>query len=113
MINSVDPDQTVCSGSMLIASILHSSVMLGNHLQQTTSAENIFRCIFFLCALRVNCIAQDIVSRFDRAVAFSFLTTTMCKRETDVTLYPVLAAAPVNLCSLLVVLLWINICDAL
>ena len=53
MANSVDPDQTaplgvVCSGSTLFASILNWSVMLGNHLQQTTSADNIFRCIFFL-----------------------------------------------------------------
>ena len=41
MANSVDPEQTapigaVCSGSMLFASILNSSVMLGNYLQQTT-----------------------------------------------------------------------------
>ena len=54
--DSVDPDQTasigaVCSGSMLFASILNSSVMLGNYLQQTTSADNIFRCIFFLALL--------------------------------------------------------------
>ena len=53
MVNSVDPDQTapigaVCSGFRLFASILNSSVMLGNYLQQTTSADNIFRCIFFL-----------------------------------------------------------------
>ena len=52
MANSVDPDQTpigaVCSGSTLFASILNSSVMLGNYLQQTTSSEDIFRCIFFL-----------------------------------------------------------------
>ena len=53
MANSVDPDQTVpkravCSGSTLFASILYLSVMLGNYLQQTTSADNIFRCIFFL-----------------------------------------------------------------
>ena len=59
MANSVDPDQTapigaVCSGSTLFASILHSSVMLGNYLQQTTSADDIFRCIFFLGALKVN-----------------------------------------------------------
>ena len=58
MANSVDPDQTapigaVCSRSMLFASILNLSVMLGNYLQQTTSADNIFRCIFFLGALRV------------------------------------------------------------
>ena len=53
MANSVVPDQTapigaVCSGSMMFASILNSSVMLGSYLQQTTSAEDIFRCIFFL-----------------------------------------------------------------
>ena len=49
MANSVDPDQTapigaVCSGSTLFA----LSAMLGNYLQQTTSADDIFRCIFFL-----------------------------------------------------------------
>ena len=59
MANSVDPDQTapigaVCSGSMLFASIHYLSVMLGNYLQQTTSADDIFRCIFCLGALRVN-----------------------------------------------------------
>ena len=53
MANRVDPDQTdpigaVCSASTLFASILNSSVMLGNILQQTTSADNVFRCIFFL-----------------------------------------------------------------
>ena len=42
------PIGAVCSGSTLFASILNSSVMLGNHLQQTTSADDIFRCIFFL-----------------------------------------------------------------
>ena len=64
MSNSVDPDQTapigaVCSGSTLFASILNSSVMLGNYLQQTTSADAIFRCIFFLGALRVNVWMQN------------------------------------------------------
>ena len=53
MANSLDPDQTapigvVCSGSMLFASILNLSVLLGNYLQQTTSADDIFRFIFFL-----------------------------------------------------------------
>ena len=43
----------VCSGSTLFASILNLPVMLGNYLQQTTSADNIFRCILFLGALRV------------------------------------------------------------
>ena len=51
MANSVDPDQTapigaVCSGSTLFASILNVSVMLDNYLQQTTSTDNIYRCIF-------------------------------------------------------------------
>ena len=53
MENSVDPDKTspigaLCSGSTLFAFILNSSVMLGNYLQQMTSADDIFRCIFFL-----------------------------------------------------------------
>ena len=53
MVNSVDPDQTapigaVCSVSTLFASILILSVMLGNYLQQTTSADKIFERIFFL-----------------------------------------------------------------
>ena len=53
MAKSVDPDQTaslgaVCSGPTLFAFIHNLSVMLGNFLQQTTLADNIFRCIFFL-----------------------------------------------------------------
>ena len=53
MANSVEPDQTapivaVCSGSMLFASMLNLSAMLGNYLQQTTSADDILRSIFFL-----------------------------------------------------------------
>ena len=51
MAKSVNPDQTtpigaVCSGSTLFAFILNSSVMLVNYLQQTTSADDIFRRIF-------------------------------------------------------------------
>ena len=38
----------VCSGSMLFASILYLSVMLGSYLQQKTSVDDIFRCIFYL-----------------------------------------------------------------
>ena len=53
MANSVDPDQTapigaICSWSTLFASILNSSVMLDNYLQQTTSTDDISGCIFFL-----------------------------------------------------------------
>ena len=47
MANRVDPEQTapigaVCSGSTLFVSILNSSAMLSNYLQQT-SADDIFR----------------------------------------------------------------------
>ena len=72
MANSVDADQTapigaVCSESTLFASVLNLSVMLGNYLQQTTSADDIFRYIFFLGALRVkiktrNGPARDLIS---------------------------------------------------
>ena len=56
MANSVDSDQTasigaVYSGSTLFASILNLSVMLGNYLRQTTSADDIFRFIFTCMAL--------------------------------------------------------------
>ena len=53
MANSKNPDQTaaigaVRSGSRLFASILNLSVILGNYLQQMASADDNFRCIFFL-----------------------------------------------------------------
>ena len=51
MATSVDPDQTapmgaVCSGSTLFASMLNLSAMLGNYLQQTTSADDILDAFF-------------------------------------------------------------------
>ena len=51
MANSVDSDQTVpigavCSGPKLFASLLNWSVVLGNFLQQTTSADDSFRFFF-------------------------------------------------------------------
>ena len=60
MANSVDPDQTVpigavYSGSTLFASVINSSVMLGNYLQQTTSADDILDA-FFLGTLWVKSI---------------------------------------------------------
>ena len=63
MANSVDLDKTaltdaVCSGSTLFASILNSSVMLGNYLQQTTSADDIYRCIFSW-RFRAKCIVSN------------------------------------------------------
>ena len=42
MANSADPD----SGSTLFASILNSSVMLGNYLQQTTFSDAFFSLRF-------------------------------------------------------------------
>ena len=62
MANSVDPEQTapigaVCSWSTLFVSILNLSVILGYYLQQTTSADDIFRCFFFLSALRVKSLS--------------------------------------------------------
>ena len=53
MSNIMDPEQTapigaVCSGPKLFASMLNWSVMLGSYLQQTTSADDIFGCIFTL-----------------------------------------------------------------
>ena len=62
MANSVDPDQTaligaVCSGSKLFASILNSSVMLGNYLQQMTSRQH-FQMHFLLGAVRINSLLR-------------------------------------------------------
>ena len=72
MANSVDPDQTapigaVCSGSMLYASIF-LLVMLGNYLQQTTSADNNFRLpnyllfhfLHFLCVFVEDMLAYKL-----------------------------------------------------
>ena len=58
MANSVDSDQTapigaVCSVSTLFASIINLSIMFGSYLQQTTSADDIFRCVFSWRFLRV------------------------------------------------------------
>ena len=58
MTNSVDPDQTapigaVCAGSTLFACILKLASNVRQLIEQTTSADNIFRCIF-LGALRDN-----------------------------------------------------------
>ena len=67
MSNSVEPDQTapigaVYSGSTLFASIFNSSVILGNYLQQTTSADDIFRCNFFLALLGLNVFLITVLS---------------------------------------------------
>ena len=61
MANSVDPDRTApigafCSRSTVFASILKSSVMLDNYLQQKTSADDIFKCIFSWRSTNVICM---------------------------------------------------------
>ena len=49
MSNRVDPDQTAPDLSPpCLLLYLNSSVMLGNYLQQTTSADVIFQMHFFL-----------------------------------------------------------------
>ena len=57
--NSVNPDQTaplgaVCSGSTLFASILNTSVMLGNYFAAEDFSRGHFQIHFFLGPLRVN-----------------------------------------------------------
>ena len=54
MANSLDPDQSVLGPHFLLV-YLNSPVMLGNNLQQTSSADDIFWCIF-LGTLRFNAI---------------------------------------------------------
>ena len=60
MANSVYPDQTaligaVCSGSTLFASILNSSVMLGNYLYRSRRLQQTaFSDTFFLDALKLH-----------------------------------------------------------
>ena len=82
--NSVDPDQAaslgaICSGCTLFASILNLSVMLGNYLQQTTSADAItrqhFQMHFFLGALRVKGFLHSSVFRY--ICCFPFYTATI------------------------------------
>ena len=74
MANCVDPDQTSPEQSVLgprclkFASMLNSSVMLGNYLQQTTSADKIFKCIFLLGALRVKTCFVQILPSFKQNI---------------------------------------------
>ena len=58
MANSVDPDQNapigaVCSGFALFASILNSSVMLGNYICSRRLQQMTFSDAFFWGALKV------------------------------------------------------------
>ena len=54
------PKGAVCSGSTLFASILNSSVMLGNYLQQTTKADDIFRFHIYILrnVINANCTIE-------------------------------------------------------
>ena len=75
MANSIDPGQTApigafCSGSTLFASLLNSSVKLGNNLQQITFSRRHFQVHFFLGALRVN--NKDINKRSDPQICVEF-----------------------------------------
>ena len=49
--------------------------MLGNYLQQTTSADDIFKCIFFLGTLKVNI---SILALADLLNAITVSTCTSC-----------------------------------
>ena len=59
--------------------MLNSSVMLGNYLQQTTSADDIFRCIFILGAIKVNVFFFLAESDLKQIVNFA----TICKTRMD------------------------------
>ena len=65
---------------MLFASILNSSVMLGNYSQQTTSADDIF-----LCILRVNRRVDKFTPRvrliIDQDIQFNLVLDEPCVRE--------------------------------
>ena len=80
--DSVGPDQTapigaVCSGSTLFASMLNSLGKLGNYLQQTTSADDIFRCVF---SWRFNHVNRGIC-------AYAMRTKTSCACTYNVFVY--------------------------
>ena len=96
MANSVDQDETapigaVCSWPTLFASVLNSSVMIGSYLQQTTSADNIFRCIFYLAlkGLKIQSLLKIVLkqtnmpfsvclfSESEKSAAFHFLRASL------------------------------------
>ena len=66
----------VCSGSTLFASMLNSSEFLDKYLKQTTSTDDIFRCIFFLGALRVKpqCNNSSSVCKMNLFTKLRFVT---------------------------------------
>ena len=56
--------------------------MLGNYLQQTTSADDIFRCIFFLGALRLRAVPYGMEITFaalgDPPLNVTIFITNLC-----------------------------------
>ena len=77
------PIGAVCSGYMLFVSILNSSVMEGNYLQQMTSADDIFRCNFFLALKGLNQVMMNFETqgRLDLAVLFTPFTPNRQNRN--------------------------------
>ena len=79
MANSLDPDQTVrmgavCSWSTLFASVLNTSVMLGNYLQQTTSADDILDAFFFLALLGLRYkLRRILVNIINRGIVYNLM----------------------------------------
>ena len=69
---------------MLFAFILNLSVMLGNYLQQTTSADDISDA-FFLGALRVKC---------NRGPSFSLLTVALTTTKNKIIIINLCSAEP-------------------
>ena len=67
MANSVDPNQTA-PRSTLFASFLNLSVVLGNYLQQTTSADDIFTHLFLRSedsVHKIHILGRIIITSFD------------------------------------------------
>ena len=78
MANRVDPDQTapigaVFYGSTLFAFMLNSLVKLSSYLQQTTLADDIFRCIFLKNSCEVSSLLTLNALVATKVVCFSGL----------------------------------------
>ena len=71
-----------CSGSTLFASILNSSVMLGNYSQQTTSADDIFKCILRVNR-RVDNLHHECSLIIDQDIQFKFKMNLVCVNSED------------------------------
>ena len=83
MANSEDPNQTapigaVCSGSTLFASMLNSSVMLGNYLQQTTFSDAFFLGSFCFKAL-TSWQASNLECEIKKHFSYTLRNRMLCK----------------------------------